>query len=471
MHSYASYSATGGGCIAINRSYIRGCYLMLLKFMKAGSGAVGAQIVNLLALPLISRLYSPEEFAVWAIVLATAGIFGGIACFRYELAIVIPSDEEEASALFWSCGVSSLVMGILVALGSSAFFALQPSSPPDAVDSRFFVIYGPLLVTATGMTLALQYWAVRRQSFGISSASQLGSAIVALVVQVGYASLHEGGAFGLLVGSLVGQIVALIVLAAGSAWLVGWPNISWAVLRRIPKALANHTRFPKYSAPYSLFGTMRARASVYVLAMFLLPREIGLYAFAYRILNFPVSLISGALRPVIFQQAASSGSAAVEHIINRIMRWLAFSTTPLVVIFFFYAEPLFAVLFGAQWVDAAYYGKFFLIPVFTFLFCNWLDRVMDVIGQQRVTMNLEVVFSVLSIGGLWAGLFFGVGLFGALLIQSAVLIVYNVTYLIVTYDRAGYNKIELLRLASLIASVASASFLCVYFVDSLIERF
>ena len=89
---------------------------MLKNFLKAGCGGVGAQALNLLSLPIISRLYTPEVFATWAIVMATAGIFGSIACFRYELAIVIPKEEKEASSIFWWCVISAIGMGLIVAL-------------------------------------------------------------------------------------------------------------------------------------------------------------------------------------------------------------------------------------------------------------------------------------------------------------------------------------------------------------------
>jgi len=442
---------------------------VLVKFLKAGFGGVGAQAVNLLALPVISRLYGPEEYAVWALVLAAAGIFGGIACFRYELAIVIPPEDEEASALFWWCVVSSFCMGLFVALGAFVLFSPGISLLVDAKNSIFYTLYAPLLIIAMGVTLSLQYWTIRQQSFAINSISQLGMAGVTLAVQVGYAVLYDGQAGGLLAGSLVGQLVAVLVLCLGNVYTETLPGISRHIFAKIPQVLKQHAKFLKYSTPYSLFGTLRARASIYVLALFLSPRDVGLYAFAYRILNFPVSLISSALRPVIFQEAAAKGSAALEHKINHILRWLAVLVTPFVVIYFFYAEELFSLFFGEKWVDAEYYGKFFILPVFTLLFCNWMDRIMDVIGQQRLTMIMEIAFSVLSIVGLWSGFFFGLGLFGALMIQSIVLIVYNLTYLVVAYDRAGYKKVELARLAGMVVGIASIFVVGVYLIRPNIE--
>ncbi len=46
---------------------------MLKNFLKAGGGA-GTQAINFIGLPVIARLYAPEEYATWAIVFASAAI-------------------------------------------------------------------------------------------------------------------------------------------------------------------------------------------------------------------------------------------------------------------------------------------------------------------------------------------------------------------------------------------------------------
>ena len=116
---------------------------------------------------------------------------------------------------------------------------------------------------------------------------------------------------------------------------------------------------------------------------------------------FPVSLISAALRPVIFQEMASKGIRSQETTINRILNWLAIITVPVVVFYFYYAEDLVYLFFGNQWSGAGFIGKFLIIPIFTYLFCNWMDRILDVLNQQRLVLLVEIVFSVLSIGGIW----------------------------------------------------------------------
>src|SRR5947209_80374 len=57
------------------------------------SGTAVAQLVGLLAAPLIARLFSPAAFGGLALFAAISGTISVIACWRYELAIVIPEKD------------------------------------------------------------------------------------------------------------------------------------------------------------------------------------------------------------------------------------------------------------------------------------------------------------------------------------------------------------------------------------------
>ena len=63
---------------------------MVRNIFKAGIGGAMAQLITFAALPVIARMYTPAEYAIWAIVMAIALIPGSVACLRYESALVLP---------------------------------------------------------------------------------------------------------------------------------------------------------------------------------------------------------------------------------------------------------------------------------------------------------------------------------------------------------------------------------------------
>ena len=64
------------------------------------SGATVAQIITLISIPILTRIYTPEDFGYIAIYLSIANIVAAFSTGRYELAIMLPKKRIEALAIF-----------------------------------------------------------------------------------------------------------------------------------------------------------------------------------------------------------------------------------------------------------------------------------------------------------------------------------------------------------------------------------
>ena len=64
------------------------------------TGTTIAQAIPIAISPILTRIYTPEDFGIFAIFLAITLIIGGIANGRYELAIMIPKKDEDAINIF-----------------------------------------------------------------------------------------------------------------------------------------------------------------------------------------------------------------------------------------------------------------------------------------------------------------------------------------------------------------------------------
>ena len=53
-------------------------------------GTTFAQILTILSVPILTRLYGPEDFGVWALYISITSIITVIACMRYEYSIMLP---------------------------------------------------------------------------------------------------------------------------------------------------------------------------------------------------------------------------------------------------------------------------------------------------------------------------------------------------------------------------------------------
>ncbi|HET9645323.1 MAG TPA: polysaccharide biosynthesis protein, partial [Burkholderiaceae bacterium] len=67
------------------------------------AGGVLAQLVPLLLGPLLTRVYGPAEFGTYHLFSAVAANIGVVACARYEFALPLARDEDEADNLRALC--------------------------------------------------------------------------------------------------------------------------------------------------------------------------------------------------------------------------------------------------------------------------------------------------------------------------------------------------------------------------------
>ena len=64
------------------------------------TGSTLSQSIPIAISPILTRIYTPEDFGVYAIFLAIVTILGTIISGRYELAIMLPKKDEDAINIF-----------------------------------------------------------------------------------------------------------------------------------------------------------------------------------------------------------------------------------------------------------------------------------------------------------------------------------------------------------------------------------
>ena len=173
-----------------------------------------AQAIPVAISPILSRLFTPEDFGVLALYVAITGVLGAIANGRYELAIMLPQEDSEARVIVTlgiliSCGVSlCLLVGVL--LGGDWVAAKLGQG-----GSTWWLYVAPFSVLLIGVFNMLNYYNNRLKKYKTMSASHISKAGMMSAFQVGAGSVKVG-APGLVVGRIVGESVSVLVLLLGN---------------------------------------------------------------------------------------------------------------------------------------------------------------------------------------------------------------------------------------------------------------
>lgn len=407
-----------------------------------GSGGIAAQVFTILTIPILTRLYSPESYAGWALLMSVAVIFASIAVFRYELAVVLPDTHEEAANVLAVC--------LLIAVFLAGFAALLlpllghwllGKSFHEELKIWLWVI--PPFILAAGIYQAALSWCTRTEEFVWYSLLQVILPLLTVLSQITVALLGWNTAGGLIIGTIIGQFASAVFVGYLTYRKYGVLIVKSVHPRKVREAFIRYKNYPLYMTPYTLVGTIRDRLVYFLLANFGGKAVLGFYSLSARLVNLPNSLVSSAIRPVFFQKAASTEFRTLEDPINRILHFLAIAVVPFWVLFLFHSMTLFALIFGPAWRDAGLYAAILSVPAIPLLLGNWLDRTFDALGRQRLAFTMELIFSIVTVIVLTLGMFIFKSVLVAVILQAVVLTIYYSYWLYALFRVAGFNPLGL----------------------------
>ena len=356
-----------------------------------------------------TRLYDPAQFGIYHLFAAVAANLAVVACARYEHALPLARDDDEARALVALCrwlllaaiGVSALVAGVwALSLG------------------QLWPLWLPAAVGAFGLLSLATLFALRARRFAALAGSR--------VLQ------HGGGAALQAVAGAAGAgvwgLIAAPVAAALAATALLRPPLSagWSLSRRAVGAVARrHRDFPLLNTPHAFMGALQDTVAVALIAAWQGPAAAGFWGLALRYLKAPATLVGGAVSQALYPAltAAGGASAAARDEVRRVMRALAWVALPLVLALWLFAPAAFAAAFGEPWRAAGELARALALYIGVHFVASPLSVVSMAWGAQAWALKLSLVGQALFIAALAAGLALG-GLNGAGWAVSAAMTLY-----------------------------------------------
>lgn len=359
-------------------------------------GTAFAQALTILILPFLTRLYSPDDFAVLAVYASILGIFSGIACLRLEIAIPIPeSDEEAANLLVLALTISSTIaalLGLVVWAYPAHLVELigQPALAP-------YLWLLPIGVWLSGAYAALQYWSTRHKQFRLISSTRLTQATGSAAVQLsfGWAGFTP---FGLLLGQLINSGAGVIRLGADT-WRQHRKVLARVRLGTMLSTLGRYDRFPKYSTLEALANGGNLQLPVLIIAALAAGPEAGFLILATRVMAAPMALIGGAISQVYLSRAPEERrqgrlSTFTFSILSGLMKT---GVGPLLFIGII-APVAFPLAFGAEWARAGEIVRW-MTPWFVFQFlASPLSMILHITENQKTALFLQLGGLLLRVG-------------------------------------------------------------------------
>lgn len=369
-----------------------------------------AQVLTMLAYPILMRLFDPTDFGLFALFGAIVMTVSVTASWRYELAIVLARSEEEA--------VNLLALSMAVVLGMSLLSALvlvvaggpllRSFGVEDVENMDGLLFWLPLGIFCAASYTVMSYWATRYKLFKRLSLSNVFRSAGVAGAQMGLGFLGMG-APGLVLGQIAGQVVAVLALST-QIILRDWRRMIRVVgLGEMLRLAKVHRDFALYNMPRALLNSTTISVPSILLTAFFGPHVAGLYWFAYRLLEMPMTLLGDATRRVFYQRAVELAHQGKElsAVFLRTSGGLALIAAPPAVLLALAGPWMFGLVFGQAWQESGVYMQWLVIWWFM-RFVN-LPSIMlvPVLGLQRAFLMLEAAaivprFLVIPFAALYA---------------------------------------------------------------------
>ncbi|ANH38197.1 Polysaccharide biosynthesis protein [Nocardioides dokdonensis FR1436] len=260
--------------------------------VQVAGGNVSAQVLALLALPLLSRLYSPEAFGALSVVVAVSMLLSSIMTLRLEAAIANALDAAHAKAL---ARLGLCVSGVIATLLLVVGYMYDGSYISLALSTHYlrWTILCTLLTSAFVILSQLFIWEGKFRLLGWRSFWQgLVATLASLLLGV------AGVGIGLIAGQILGRIAAISVMAAPPRGRGRSIPFSRAI--RIPGLW----QYPVLFTPAALLNIAGSQLPLLLTAAWFGAEAAGLLGVAQRVLVIPAAVVGLAISQVFLGKLA-----------------------------------------------------------------------------------------------------------------------------------------------------------------------
>lgn len=368
----------------------------LRNVVALASGTATAQLLTLIFLPVLTRLYGPEAFGIYGTFMAFFLILAPLSVLSYSIAIVLPKSDEEAKGLM----VLSVVIGLIVFFLSLLFFMIFMEKLAILLKlelSPWALFFIPFALLFYGVHQVFNYWFLRIGRYKMLGFFSAFNSLINNIARFGFYYIAPTGFALIFCGVL--QYFTHVLMMFRSVYISSRSVVMPLSYKYLIYLAVKYKDYPLFRTPQLLINSLSNSIPVIVIASLFSQEEVGHFTLAWSITSAPALLIGQAIGSVFYPEIAKKINAGnkVNNLLAKLFSILAsISFFPFLVMFMF-GDVIFTMGFGNNWLMAGQYASYLTVAVFLGLVHRPCEAYIQAANRNKMYVLFEVSSLVLSI--------------------------------------------------------------------------
>lgn len=369
------------------------------------TGTAIAQAIPIIVSPVLTRMYSPEDFGLFTIFISIVTIGNTIVTGRYEVAMFLPKKQKDAVQVLGVAILIALIISSII-LVSSIIFNTSLTLLLKEPEISPWLYLTSISIFLMGVFKIFYAWLNRKKDYKTLASGRINRSIILTGSQLGI-GLSGWTSGGLIIGQLLGELT-------GALWF-SWQAIKkdkvlfHSINKKEIKEKANrYIDYPKFSLPADLINVLSNQLPIFLFSIFFGATVVGLYGFTYRIMAAPISILAGAILDVFKEQASKDyieNGTCRPIFISTLKKLFILSIVPFIIIGIS-APSLFEIIFGEEWRVAGEYAQILSVLFFIRFIVSPLSYVLYITEQQKVDFFWQIGLGLVTGLSLFTGIYY-----------------------------------------------------------------
>lgn len=380
--------------------YVRDVFTLML-------GTVIAQLIPIILSPVISRIYTPDDMALFATYMSVVAILSSFITLKYELAIILPESDKDSISIMALSMIIALLISILtlvlLLLFGVGFLELLTNKKIE--DSHWIYII-PFSVFTVAVFSSFNYWQNRKSHYKTLAVSRVSQYAFMTGAQIGF-GMALLKSVGLILGEISGRIVATIVLSYQT--LKNDLSLLKSITRKdMIVQFKRYRNFPKFTLPADLVNVVTNQIPILAMGKYFQASLLGNYFFMDRILNAPISLLGKSVLDVFKQRASTDYNkfGNCRDIYVKTLKTLTLASIFPTLVSLLFAPWLFRAIFGAEWEIAGHFARIMSLMFFFRLIASPLSYMFFIAEKQHIDMIWQILLFFTTLVSFGTGVYF-----------------------------------------------------------------